>query len=162
MNEQESVLNIRKEILPVAVYGADRALLPVYSSAGAAGADLKSAEDVVVPAGKSVLVKTGIKLVIPTGYVGLIHPRSGLALKHGITVLNTPGTIDSDYRGEIGVILHNTSDQDFSVAVGDRIAQIVFQQYLEAAVYWAGSDMPDVSETERGEGGFGSTGVGEI
>ena len=150
-----------KEKFPLLVFTGDKALLPVYSSEQAAGADLKSAEDVIIPAGKSVLVKTGVKIAMPQGFVGLIHPRSGLALKHGITVLNTPGTIDSDYRGEIGVILYNTSDRDFSVVVGDRIAQIVFQRYLEAEVIWGGIEIPQETKTERGEGGFGSTGVGQ-
>lgn len=151
-----------KEHFPLLVFTGDPALLPVYSSEYAAGADLKSAEDVIIPAGKSQLVKTGIKIGMPKGIVGLIHPRSGLALKHGITVLNTPGTIDSDYRGEIGVILYNTSDRDFSVVVGDRIAQIVFQHYLEAGIVHAGFEVPESESTERGEGGFGSTGIGEL
>lgn len=151
-----------KEHMPLVVSTADSALLPVYSSEQAAGADLKSAEDVIIPAGKSVLVKTGLKFVIPQGVVGLIHPRSGLALKHGITVLNTPGTIDSDYRGEIGVILYNTSDRDFSVVVGDRIAQIVFQRYLQADIIHVTEEDLGSAQTERGEGGFGSTGIGEI
>jgi dUTP pyrophosphatase len=151
-----------KDHFPLLAFTDDKALLPVYSSEQAAGADLKAAEDVIVPAGKSVLVKTGVKIVLPEGFVGLIHPRSGLALKHGITVLNTPGTIDSDYRGEIGVILYNTSERDFSVVVGDRIAQIVFQRYLQADIVWGGVEIPQVEETERGEGGFGSTGIGEL
>lgn len=146
----------------VAVYTEDEALMPVYSSADAAGADLKAAEDIIIPAGEHRLVKTGVKLVMPPGFVGLIHPRSGLALKHGITVLNAPGTIDSDYRGEIGVILHNTSERDFAVVVGDRVAQIVFQKYYEARFMFQGSDVTKIVETERGEGGFGSTGIGEL
>ena len=151
-----------KDHFPLLAFTGDKALLPVYSSKQAAGADLKAAEDVIIPAGKSVLVKTGVKIVLPEGFVGLIHPRSGLALKHGITVLNTPGTIDSDYRGEIGVILYNTSERDFSVVVGDRIAQIVFQRYLQADIIWGGVEISQVEETERGEGGFGSTGIGEL
>jgi dUTP pyrophosphatase len=154
--------NYEKQSTYVAVYTADSALAPVYSSADAAGADLKAAEDIIIPAGEHRLVKTGVKLVIPTGYVGLVHPRSGLALKHGITVLNTPGTIDSDYRGEIGVILYNTSKRDFAVVVGDRIAQIVFQRYAEARFLLNGVDIPNEETTERGDGGFGSTGIGEL
>ena len=145
----------------VPFYGEDSSAYPIYGTAGSAGADLKSSESVVVRAGQSKLVKTGIKLAIPEGVVGLIHPRSGLALKSGITVLNTPGTIDSDYRGEIGVILYNTSDEDFYVSVGDRIAQIVFQRFLPATFEYGGVDVPKDDETERGDGGFGSTGVGE-
>lgn len=149
-------------MIVVKYYTHDKALIPKYSTAEAAGADLKSAEDVIIPSGESRLVKTGLKVVIPMGYVGLIHPRSGLALKHGITVLNTPGTIDSDYRGEIGVILYNTSDRDFSIVVGDRIAQIVFQKYEMAAFVFGGVDVPKDEDTDRGEGGFGSTGIGEL
>jgi dUTP pyrophosphatase len=149
-------------VMQIFYYTHDTALKPVYSTDEAAGADLKSAEDVVIPSGKSALVKTGVKVVIPDGYVGLIHPRSGLALKHGITVLNTPGTIDSDYRGEIGVILHNTSDRDFSVVVGDRIAQIVFQSYVKAVFTHGGIDVPKDDDTDRGDRGFGSTGIGEL
>ena len=133
----------------------DHALIPSYSTDGAAGADLRAAEDVIIPAGERRLVNTGIKVIIPDGYVGLIHPRSGLALKAGITVLNTPGTIDSDYRGAIGVILYNSSDKDYAVVVGDRIAQIVFQQYCK--VNFVRSDVSE--DTDRGSGGFGSTGV---
>jgi dUTP pyrophosphatase len=151
-----------KETFPILVYSAHEAQTPVYSSENAAGADLKAAEEIVIPAGEHRLVKTGIKLVMPPGYVGLVHPRSGLALKHGITVLNTPGTIDSDYRGEIGVILYNTSKMDFYVGFGDRIAQLVFQRYEEAKFYWGGVDVPKDADTERGDGGFGSTGIGEL
>jgi dUTP pyrophosphatase len=92
------------------------------------------------------------------GYVGLVHPRSGLALKHGITVLNTPGTIDSGYRGEVGVILYNSTDSDFEVQIGDRIAQLVIQKY-ETGVF---NIVESLDETSRGDGGFGSTGVGEL
>ncbi len=97
---------------------------------------------------------TGVSIALPQGYVGLVHPRSGLAAKHGITVLNTPGTIDAGYRGEIMVILFNSSEVDFEVAVGDRIAQLVIQT-VEAAKFIAVERLP---ETERGETGFGSSG----
>ena len=155
-------MEYEKNQIPVVIATEDTALTPVYSSECAAGADLRSSEDVIIPAGERVLVKTGVSVIIPNGYVGLIHPRSGLALKHGITVLNTPGTIDSDYRGEIGVILYNTSKQDFSVVVGDRIAQIVFQPYVEAKFINAGVELPKDTRTTRGVGGFGSTGVGGL
>lgn len=128
--------------------------VPTYATAGDAGADLVSAEDVRIPAHQRVLVKTGIKIAIPEGYVGLIHPRSGLALKHGITVLNTPGTIDAGYRGEIGVILLNTGALDFEVKAGDRIAQLVIQK-VETAEF---EIVDALIDTDRGEGGFGSTG----
>ena len=129
--------------------------LPVYSSTEAAGADLKSNEDVTIYPGKWMLVGTGIRLEMPKGIVGLIHPRSGLALKHGITVLNAPGTIDSDYRGEIKVLLYNANTEPFDIAAGDRIAQIVFQQYLTVE-FLHGRVTED---TDRGVGGFGSTGI---
>jgi dUTP pyrophosphatase len=129
--------------------------IPTYARVGDAGADLRASEGDYVPARGSALIKTGIKLAIPAGYVGLIHPRSGLALKQGLTVLNTPGTIDSSYRGEVGVILHNTTDLDVYVNAGDRIAQLVIQKF-ELAEF----EIVDVlNETERGDGGFGSSGV---
>jgi dUTP pyrophosphatase len=99
-------------------------------------------------------VPTGIQIALPDGYVGLVHPRSGLAVKHGITVLNTPGTIDSGYRGEIQVILLNTSDQEFVFERGERIAQLVIQNYEEAKFV----EVDQLPGTERGEGGFGSSG----
>ena len=130
-------------------------LYPTYANPGDAGADLRSAEDVVIGAHSHKLVKTGIKLEIPEGVVGLVHPRSGLALNYGITVLNAPGTIDSGYRGEIGVILYNTSHEVFQVNKGDRIAQLVFQKF-DTADFVA---VDSVEDTERGAGGFGSSGV---
>lgn len=138
----------------VRIVGA-KELIPTYARAGDAGADLRASEGGYVPARGSALIKTGIKLAIPAGYVGLVHPRSGLALKQGLTVLNTPGTIDCNYRGEVGVILHNTSDVDVYINAGDRIAQLVIQKF-ELAEF----EIVDVlNETERGDGGFGSSGV---
>ena len=127
---------------------------PVYAKAGDAGADLKSTEDHTIPAGARQLVKTGVRIAMPDGVVGLVHPRSGLAAKHGITVLNTPGTVDAGYRGEIMVTLLNTSSETFEVARGDRIAQILFQR-VERAEFLAVEQLP---ESARGEGGFGSSG----
>ena len=127
---------------------------PVYAKPGDAGADLKSTEDLKVPAGGRQLVKTGIKIAMPDGYVGLVHPRSGLAAKHGITVLNTPGTVDAGYRGEIMVTLLNTSNEPFEVRRGDRIAQLLFQR-VDRADFIAVSELP---ESARGDGGFGSSG----
>lgn len=135
----------------------DEALLPVYASEGDAGCDLRAANDHIIPAGQRVLVGTGVRLALPAGIVALVHPRSGLALKHGITVLNTPGTIDSGYRGEVGVILYNSSKIDFAVVRGDRIAQLVFQHHLTAS--FDVTNVEDLDVTERGAGGFGSTGV---
>lgn len=129
--------------------------IPKYARDGDAGADLTSSEMVVVPAGGRALAKTGIKIAIPYGYVGLVHPRSGLALKSGVTVLNAPGTIDSGYRGEVGVILHNTSAVDVILAAGERIAQLVVQKVETVEFNVADA----LTESDRGEGGFGSTGV---
>ncbi|MGA1717480.1 MAG: dUTP diphosphatase [Aquiluna sp.] len=138
------------EVLIVAEPGFE----PVYAKPGDAGADLKSTEDHTIPAGGRQLVKTGVRIAMPDGVVGLVHPRSGLAAKHGITVLNTPGTVDAGYRGEIMVTLLNTSSETFEVARGDRIAQILFQR-VERADFLAVEQLP---ESARGEGGFGSSG----
>lgn len=138
------------EILLVAEPGFE----PSYAQPGDAGADLRSTEDVLIPARGRVLVGTGVKVAMPDGYVGLVHPRSGLAAKHGITVLNTPGTVDAGYRGEIKVTLFNSSDSDFQVQRGDRIAQLVFQK-VERARFVPVTVLP---ETARGDSGFGSTG----
>ena len=108
----------------------------------------------MVPAHGRALVPTGVSIALPDGYVGLVHPRSGLAHKHGITVLNTPGTIDAGYRGEIAVNLFNSTDVDFAVEIGDRIAQLVIQQ-IEHAQFITVERLP---ESDRGEGGHGSTG----
>jgi dUTP pyrophosphatase len=127
---------------------------PVYAKPGDAGADLRSTTALTLAAGARAMVPTGVSIALPKGYVGLVHPRSGLAAKHGITVLNTPGTIDAGYRGEIIVILFNSSDTDFEVAAGDRIAQLVIQT-VELAKFVPVEKLP---ETERGETGFGSSG----
>lgn len=131
-------------------------IVPKYANATDAGADLKSSVDMVVPARQRVLVPTGVKIALPEGFAGFVHPRSGLALKHGITVLNAPGTIDADYRGEIKVILINHSDEDFAIKRYDRIAQLVVQR-VESVVF--DRAYFGLSGTGRGEGGFGSTGV---
>jgi len=127
---------------------------PVYAKPGDAGADLKSTENYTIPAGGRQLVNTGVRIAMPDGVVGLVHPRSGLAAKHGITVLNTPGTVDAGYRGEIMVTLLNTSKESFEVARGDRIAQILFQR-VERADFIEVQLLP---ESARGETGFGSSG----
>ena len=138
------------EVLIVAEPGFE----PVYAKPGDAGADLKSTENYTIPAGGRQLVNTGVRIAMPDGVVGLVHPRSGLAAKHGITVLNTPGTVDAGYRGEIMVTLLNTSKESFEVARGDRIAQILFQR-VERADFIAVQLLP---ESARGETGFGSSG----
>ena len=127
---------------------------PSYAKPGDAGADLRSFDKLTLPAGQRALVRTGVKIAMPNGYVGLVHPRSGLAVKHGITVLNAPGTIDAGYRGEIMVPLLNTSEDDFDIEAGDRIAQLVFQK-VEIARFVPVQTLPDSS---RGETGFGSSG----
>jgi dUTP pyrophosphatase len=141
---------VNLEVLIVAEAGFE----PEYAKPGDAGCDLRSTEDLVLGARDRALVKTGIKIAMPDGYVGLVHPRSGLAAKHGITVLNTPGTVDAGYRGEIMVTLYNSSNEDFQINRGDRIAQLVFQQ-VERARFIQVESLP---ESSRGETGFGSSG----
>ena len=131
------------------------ASLPSYARPGDAGMDLKSAEDAVVEPGARLLVHTGLAMALPGGYEAQVRPRSGLALKHGMTVLNTPGTIDEGYRGEVCVILFNTGDTAFKIAKGDRIAQMVIAPVTRARIV----ETDDLGSTERGAGGFGSTGV---
>jgi dUTP pyrophosphatase len=128
--------------------------LPAYATSGAAGMDVVSAEEVTIAPGARHAVATGLALAIPQGYEIQVRPRSGLALKHGITVPNTPGTIDSDYRGELKVILINHGTEPFAIARGDRVAQLVLAPVVQAA--W--DEVEELDATERGEGGFGSTG----
>ena len=128
--------------------------LPAYATGGAAGMDVVSAEDVTIAPGARHAVATGLALAIPQGFEIQVRPRSGLALKHGITVPNTPGTIDSDYRGELRVILINLGDEPFAIQRGDRVAQLVLAPVVQAA--W--DEVAELDATERGEGGFGSTG----
>lgn len=132
--------------------------LPAYATAGAAGFDLLAAvpagDPLILEPGARALVPTGFAMALPQGYEAQVRPRSGLALKHGVTVLNAPGTIDSDYRGEVGVILLNTGKAPFTIARGDRIAQMVIASFIPAQPVEA-ADLP---ETPRGSGGFGSTG----
>jgi dUTP pyrophosphatase len=128
--------------------------LPAYATAGAAGMDVLSAEDALLPPGGRHAVATGLALAVPDGFELQVRPRSGLALKHGISLPNTPGTIDSDYRGELKIILINLGDRPFEVRRGDRIAQLVLAPVVRAV--WLKVD--ELDETTRGEGGFGSTG----
>lgn len=131
--------------------------LPAYSTACSAGMDLRAnlEESIVLRPLQRVLIPTGLFMALPEGYEAQVRPRSGLALKHGITVLNTPGTIDADYRGEIGVILVNLSQDDFVVNDGERIAQLVVARYEQAELV----AVEALDETVRGEGGFGHSGV---
>ena len=131
------------------------AMLPTYGTAGAAGADIYSVKEYKVPPGEHTLVDTGLKCSIPEGYEIQVRPRSGLALKNRITVLNSPGTVDSDYTGKLGVILMNHSDIVFTVKAGDRIAQIVVAPVQQAEFAWT----EEIKNTDRGANGFGSTGV---
>lgn len=128
--------------------------LPAYATTGAAGMDVVSAEDVTIAPGARHAVATGFALAIPAGHEIQVRPRSGLALKHGITVPNTPGTIDSDYRGELKVILINLGEEPFSIQRGDRVAQLVLAPVIQAT--W--DEVAELDATERGAGGFGSTG----
>jgi len=130
--------------------------LPAYQSAEAAGLDLPAAvrEDLVIAPGKRALVGTGWSFAIPRGFEGQVRPRSGLALRDGVTVLNTPGTVDSDYRGEIKVVLANFGDADFVVRLGDRIAQLVIAPVARATL----AVVESLDATARGDGGYGSTG----
>jgi dUTP pyrophosphatase len=128
---------------------------PSYAHPGDAGADLRSRVDVELAPGERKLVPTGVSIALPFGYVALIHPRSGLATKHGLTIVNAPGTVDAGYRGEISVTLLNTDvSQSISLKRGDRIAQMVIQR-VETAVF---EPVAELSESVRGAGGFGSTG----
>lgn len=131
--------------------------LPSYATELSAGMDLRAniSEDIVLKPLQRVLVPTGLYISLPQGFEAQIRPRSGLALKSGITLLNTPGTIDADYRGEIGVIMVNLSDKDFVIKDGERIAQMVIARY--ESVQW--SEVSELDATERGEGGFGHSGV---
>ena len=128
--------------------------LPAYATAGAAGMDVVAAEDLILAPGARHAVATGFAIAIPEGYEVQVRPRSGLALKHGITCLNTPGTIDSDYRGEVKVILANLGGYPFTIARGERIAQLVAAP-VQRAVF---AEVATLDETARGAGGFGSTG----
>ncbi len=138
-------------------YKSNSDLEPVYSSESASGADLKAdiSEEIIIKTGKTEIVPTGIFLEIPPGYEGQVRPRSGLAARSGITVLNTPGTIDADYRGEVKVILINLGNEDFVINRGDRIAQLVFCPVVRAQF----EKSIELSDSLRGSGGFGSTGI---
>ena len=131
--------------------------LPSYETLLYAGMDLRAVtnESIVLSSLERVIIKTGLFIALPGGYEAQVRPRSGLAAKKGVTVLNAPGTIDADYRGEIGVILVNLSNEDFTIENGDRIAQLVIAKYERAD--W--NKVTELSETSRGSGGFGSTGV---
>lgn len=132
--------------------------VPSYAHPGDAGADITASEPVILRPGERALVKTGVSIALPDGFVAFVMPRSGLALKHGIALVNSPGTIDAGYRGEIGVIMLNTDrEKDFHIEPGDRIAQLVIQPVVRAAFV----PVAELPGTHRGAGGFGSTGIGK-
>lgn len=139
------------------IEGAEDLPLPQYMTRGAAGMDLAAnvLETTYLEAGEFKVIPCGIKIELPSGFEAQVRPRSGLAAKHGITLLNSPGTIDSDYRGEIKVVMINHSKQKFAIKRGDRIAQLVISEVVQAEIL----QNSNLLETERGEGGFGHTGV---
>ncbi|NWE51970.1 dUTP diphosphatase [Brevundimonas sp. P7753] len=145
---------VRVERLP----HAEGLALPAYETTGSAGMDLRAAvaefEPIVLAPGERKLIPTGLKIALEPGYEAQVRPRSGLALKHGVTCLNSPGTIDSDYRGEVGVILINHGRVAFEIRRGERIAQMVIAPYAQAVM----AEVEALDETARGAGGFGSTG----
>ena len=153
---QDCGVSIRIDLLRIAPGRGEPLPLPSYATEGAAGLDLRADLAVTLLPGERALVPTGLALAIPPGYEGQVRPRSGLALRDGITCLNTPGTIDSDYRGEVGVILANLGQKMVSLARGDRIAQLVIARVERAELLESVSLPP----TGRGEGGFGHTGRG--
>lgn len=138
----------------VRIIAESESLIPQYGRYGDAGADLRAKLAFTIPAYGRTLVGTGVRLELPDGLMGMVTPRSGLAVKHGITVLNSPGIIDSGYRGEVGVILHNTSPRRYYGDAGERIAQLVITEFITAAF----EPTFELAESERGTGGFGSTG----
>ena len=142
------------EVLIRKLEEADDRPLPSYATTGAAGLDLRSAENLTIKAGMRALVATGIAIALPENLEAQVRPRSGLATRHGVTVLNAPGTVDSDYRGEIKVPLINLGQDDFIIARGDRIAQMVFAPVVRIDLH----EVNLLDETLRGQGGFGSSG----
>ena len=144
-------------MMKIQVVNRGRQPLPVYATPQSAGMDLRAnlEQPVVLRPLERRLIPTGLHIALPEGYEAQVRPRSGLALKHGVTVLNAPGTIDADYRGEIGVVLVNLSGEDFVVSDGERIAQLVIARCQQATLV----EVEQLDETERGEGGYGHTGV---
>lgn len=139
------------------IHGAEDIPLPEYATPGSAGIDLRAAivSDVTLQPGERRLIPTGIRMAIPEGFEGQVRPRSGLAIRNGISMVNTPGTIDSDYRGEVQIIMINHGDEPFVIRRGDRIAQLVIAPVLRAELV----EVEDLPETLRNGGGFGHTGV---
>lgn len=150
------MINIKVKCLP----GSEDLDLPTYATTHSAGVDLIAAnyDDITITPGQRALIKTAIAIELPAGFEAQIRPRSGLALKHGITVLNSPGTIDADYRGEIGVILINLGQNNFTVVRGMRIAQMIIAPYIQAQL----TREDELAQTVRGDSGFGSTGIKKV
>lgn len=146
------------EYVPVRIFAEKGAAVPVYASQGASGADLAAAEDMVIPAGEVRMVPTGLSVQIPVGFEIQVRSRSGLAAKEQVFVLNSPGTVDSDYRGEVKVILANFGTKPYEVKKGARIAQAVLCPVYQA-MFEPVETRDELEETERGTGGFGSTGA---
>lgn len=145
------------ESLPVRIVNKGRHPLPQYATDHSAGLDLRANLDapIVLAPGQRALIPTGLYLELPEGTEAQVRPRSGLAFKHGVTVLNSPGTIDADYRGEVGVLLINHGQEPFTINDGERIAQLVVARYIRVSF----AEVPDLRASERGAGGFGHTGV---
>lgn len=148
-----------KQPVDIPVFSKNKEHLPAYASSEAAGADARAhiQEEIVLKPNSSVLIPTGLKVAIPRGYEIQVRPRSGLALKNQVTVLNTPGTIDSDYRGEIGIILINHGKEDFHIKPGMRIAQLIVSPVIQANFVPVNEE--DLGSTDRGINGFGHTGI---
>lgn len=146
------------ENLTVKVINKSENKLPKYETSGSAGMDVRSNEDYTLKPNRRTTIKTGLSFEIPEGFEMQVRPRSGMAAKYGITVLNAPGTIDSDYRGELGIILYNSGQSEFDIKKGDRIAQLV----LAPVTRFEFEVTEGLSETDRGSGGFGSTDVKEF
>lgn len=143
--------------MKIKIVNSSHHALPEYATVQSAGLDLRASldEPLTLQPMQRALIPTGLRIALPAGYEAQVRPRSGLALKHGITLLNTPGTIDADYRGEVGVIMVNLSTEPFTVSDGDRIAQMVIARHEQAE--WV--EVETLDETERGEGGFGHSGI---
>ena len=150
-------MSIPIETLPVRIVNKGRHPLPHYATDHSAGLDLRANLEVpvVLAPGQRALIPTGLYLELPEGTEAQVRPRSGLAFKHGVTVLNSPGTVDADYRGEVGVLLINHGQEPFTVNDGERIAQLVVARYIRVSF----AEVPDLRASERGAGGFGHTGV---
>jgi dUTP pyrophosphatase len=145
----DAIIKIKRDVI------ARDIPLPSYATEGSAGMDVRAAEGADIAPGERAALRTGLHVEIPLGYEGQVRPRSGLAAKHGVTVLNSPGTIDSDYRGEILIILINLGKEIFTVQKGDRIAQIIFSPCMKMEI----AETDEIEDSKRSSGGFGSTGI---